>query len=146
MSAKPTGGETAPSLASLMHRLELEVNVAVLARLRREGFEGIRASQVGFIDQMGDGCRMSELARRLNLSPGAVTQMSMQLETMGLVARRMDGADRRAVIVAPTERVKAMWGVAREVVDGVEEEWGRRLGRGRLGQLEAMLRALVEPR
>jgi DNA-binding MarR family transcriptional regulator len=146
MSRRPNRArQPAPSLASLMHRLELEVNQAVLARLRRQGFEGIRASQVAFVDQMGAGCRMSELARRLNLSPGAVTQMSTQLEGMGLVARRMDPADRRAVIVEPTESVRAMWGVAREVVDRVEQDWGHRLQPGQLAQLEAILNALVEP-
>ena len=66
-SSRPGRG---PSLTSKMHRLEVAVNLAVLARLKAAGFDKVRPSHVAFVDQMGDGCRMSVLAKRLNLTPG----------------------------------------------------------------------------
>ena len=45
-----------------------------------------------------------ELAKRAELSPGAMTAMLDQLEDAGMISRRRSTADRRQVIVALTER------------------------------------------
>lgn len=133
-----------PSLASRMHILEMEVNQAVLDRMSELGFAGIRRSHISFVDQMGDGCRMSEMARRLGLTGGAVTQIADQLEKLALVERKMDPTDRRALIVRPTEQVRAAWAQARQIVDEVEVAWRRKLGKKRFAQLQQMLVELAE--
>jgi DNA-binding MarR family transcriptional regulator len=45
-----------------------------------------------------------ELARRAELSPGAMTAMLDQLEGAGMIVRRRSETDRRQVIVALTDR------------------------------------------
>jgi DNA-binding MarR family transcriptional regulator len=52
--------------------------------------------------EAGTGFKPSELASRLDVSPGHVTQLITSLEARGLVARAMDAADRRAVRVRLT--------------------------------------------
>jgi DNA-binding MarR family transcriptional regulator len=133
-----------PSLASRMHRLEMAVNQAVFDRLSEGDFQGIRPSHISFVDQMGNGCRMNEMARRLSLTPGAVTQIADQMEHLGLVSREMDPSDRRAVIVRPTEKVRGVWAQARRIVDQVEAGWARTLGPDRFRALESMIDQLLQ--
>lgn len=119
------------SLTSRMHRLEQRVNSAVLEAVRGAGFERVGASHIGFLDQMGGGCRIGELARRLSVSQAAVSQLADQLETLGLVRRTRDPFDGRAVIVEPTAAVQQGWIVGRRAVDAMESRWRTELGEER---------------
>ena len=48
--------------------------------------------------------RLSELSERLRIAPRSVTEVVDALESRGLAERRPDPADRRATLVALTER------------------------------------------
>ena len=50
-----------------------------------------------------DGIKVSELSNRLNVTPAAVTHMINDLEKTGRVERVADPADRRIVLLRPTE-------------------------------------------
>jgi DNA-binding MarR family transcriptional regulator len=123
------------SLTSRMHRLEQRVNSAVLEAVRGAGFERVGAAHVGFLDQMGSGCRVGELARRLSVSQAAVSQLADQLEALDLVRRVPDPLDRRGVIVEPTAAVRRGWIVARQAVDVVESRWRAELGEERFSMM-----------
>ncbi|GGY56702.1 MarR family winged helix-turn-helix transcriptional regulator [Streptomyces omiyaensis] len=60
--------------------------------------------------------RQSELIHSLGLDPSTVTKMLQRLEQCGLVLRRPDPSDRRAVLVETTEEGRALRG-------GVERAW-----------------------
>jgi len=51
---------------------------------------------------------MSEMARRLNVTQGAVTQTATRLENKGYVVRAKDPKDRRQTTVALTEKGKKL--------------------------------------
>lgn len=51
---------------------------------------------------------MSEMAERLNVTQGAVTQMATRLETKGYVVREKASADRRQTTVSLTEKGKSL--------------------------------------
>lgn len=76
-----------------------------------------------------EGIRMSQLAQRMQLTPGAVTQLVSHLERHGLMERAQDPRDGRAVIVRPTERTRR----------GYSAAWGR------VGELLAAWEALAGP-
>src|SRR5919108_2976877 len=97
------------SLTSRMHRLEQRINAAVLDALHDAGYDGLTPSHDGFLDQMGAGCRMGELARRLGVTRAAVSQLADQLQALGLIERTSDPEDRRAVVVVPTDAVRRGW-------------------------------------
>ena len=126
-----------------MHRLELRVNAAVLEAVRGEGFERLGPSHIAFLDQMGVGCRMGELARRLSVTRAAVSQLADQLEAIGLVRRIQDPLDGRAVIVAPTRAVERGWTVARQAVDSIESRWRTELGERRFREMADAISRLV---
>lgn len=125
-----------------MHRLEQRVNMAVLDAVREAGYE--RPSHIAFLDQMGAGCRMGELATRLGVTRAAVSQLADQLEALGLVRRNRDTLDGRAVIVEPTPAVERGWIVAREAVAGVESRWRAELGERRWREMVDAIERLVE--
>ena len=132
-----------PSLVSRMHRLQRAVSRAVYERLAVEGYAQVRPPHIAFMDQMGAGCRMSELAERLQMTRAAVTQLAQHLERLGLVERVADPSDGRAVIVRPTAASAHGYRVGRQVVDELEHVWSERLGERRFRQFKAMLEEVV---
>lgn len=74
------------------------------------------------------GTRMSQLAERLQLTAGAVTQLVTHLEQHGLVERVRDPVDGRAVLVRPTARTRPGYAASRarvaELIAGMEEAVG----------------------
>ena len=126
-----------------MHRLEQRVNTAVLNAVRAAGYERLGPSHIAFLDQMGAGCRMGELANRLSVTQPAVSQLADQLEGLGLVRRTRDPLDGRAVIVEPTRAVEHGWTVAREAVTRVESRWRKELGEQQFKAIEDAIERLV---
>ncbi|WP_282796380.1 MarR family winged helix-turn-helix transcriptional regulator [Streptomyces sp. CC224B] len=90
--------------------------------------------------------RQSELIRMVDLDPSTVTKMLQRLEQAGHVRRRPDPADRRAVLVEPTEdsgalmrAVERAWNqLEQHTLAGLEPEERAQLGR-LLSRVEANL-------
>ena len=62
------------------------------------------------------GMRLSDLAEALHIAPRSATEVADALQARGLVERRPDPTDRRAVVLTPTEegrRVQAEIAAAR---------------------------------
>ena len=131
------------SLTSRMHRLEQRVNSAVLDAVRLAGYDRLGPSHIAFLDQMGAGCRMGELARRLSVTQAAVSQLADQLETLGLVRRTREPGDGRAVVVEATPAVQRGWMVAREAVTSIESKWRAALGDAHFEALADAIERLV---
>lgn len=80
--------------------------------------------------------RVSDLARRLDVSPAAVSQMLTGLESRGLIERRTSKTDRRAVEVFPTEKGEEL---ARLVQDNFDRLHARLLERMTPDEREAFV-------
>lgn len=81
------------------------------------------------------------LADALGLTSGSVTAMLDRLETVGLVARRPDPADRRRIEVTPTEQAFAM---AEKLWGPLVEEGARTVTRYSGPELELLIGVLEE--
>jgi DNA-binding MarR family transcriptional regulator len=109
-----------------MRRLDRAVHEEVTAMLAEIGYPEVRiAHLLLFIHTPEEeGIRMSQLAERMQLTPGAVTQLVTHLERHGLMERFRDPTDGRAVIVRPTARTRtgyaAAWGRVGELLAGWE--------------------------
>jgi MarR family transcriptional regulator, temperature-dependent positive regulator of motility len=75
-----------------------------------------------------DGTRASALAERSGLTRQALTQIVDDLEALGYVTRRADPADRRAKLVAYTERGREVYETGRRVIAAIEREMAAQLG------------------
>lgn len=66
--------------------------------------------EVHFVVELGsmDSPNMSEVANRLNVTQGAVTQMATRLEKKGYVIRQKDSQDKRVTTISLTEKGKIL--------------------------------------
>lgn len=120
---------------------------------------GINRTDAKFLDLLDQHGQMSagDLARECRLTTGAVTAAIDRLERAGYATRVQDPADRRRVLVEPTERARALgWDMfgpmaeaARRLLDGYSDEQlallveFHRLGRELQQQQAAMIRERI---
>jgi DNA-binding MarR family transcriptional regulator len=84
-----------------------------------------------------------ELAKRSDLSSGAMTNRLDQLEKAGLVRRLRDPADRRGVLVEPTDKGKELWERAIGVQARKEQLIAAALDADERRQLNTLLRRVM---
>jgi DNA-binding MarR family transcriptional regulator len=91
-----------------------------------------------------DGVRLSELADALRIAPRSATEVADGLQERGLVERSPDPADRRAVLLRPTDAGRR---VQREVDDARaadSQELFARLSPADRAELVRLLRRLTD--
>jgi DNA-binding MarR family transcriptional regulator len=71
---------------------------------------------------------MSDLADRMQLTRGAVTQLVTYLEEHGLLKRVPDPEDGRGVVVKPTRAAHRGYESGRRHIAELEEQWMKRVG------------------
>ena len=89
------------------HTRSAAVTVSFLDKPRKYGMENsLFMREVHFVVEIGpEGSpTMGELAQRLNVTQGAVTQMAIRLEKKGYVARAKDAGDKRVTTGSLTEK------------------------------------------
>lgn len=66
--------------------------------------------EVHFVVAIGpeDSPTMGEMAKRLNVTQGAVTQMAVRLEKKGYVIRTKEAQDKRTTVISLTEKGKVL--------------------------------------
>jgi DNA-binding MarR family transcriptional regulator len=89
------------------------------------------------------GTRLTELARRANITPQAMGELVDDLERLGYVTRRPDPGDRRAKLIALTPRGVACVWAAFETIAGIEHRLEDILGERTLGTLRRALNRIV---
>ena len=106
-------------------------------------FLGVHRTDTRVLDVLDMTGRMSagELAKAVHLSPAAVTAALDRLERAGYVRRIRDAADRRRVLVEPTDRLRELtW----ELYGPLAREGERLLGGLTVPQLRLLRDVLRE--
>ena len=121
-------------------------NEILKRRFAAAGFADVRASYGALLIPLfeEDGLRMTELARRARLSKQTLTTMARLLERDGLITRRPDSDDGRAIRIFLTERAKSFQPIADAVLRELDKQVVRALGKARTTQLKQSLDALLE--
>ena len=88
------------------------------------------------------GIRLSELAKRAQLTKQLVNYLVTTLEERGYVERVPDPLDGRARIVRLTERGQQAAEVGTEIIEGIEGEWAAALGSENMDELRTLLERL----
>ena len=91
-----------------------------------------------------DGLRLGELARRARLSKQTLTELVRRLERAGLVERRPDPTDGRAVVVFLPPRARAFAPIAAGVLAELDRRARARLDDEGADALKAALRELLD--
>ena len=89
------------------------------------------------------GIRLSELARRAQLTKQLVNYLVTAVEERGYVERVPDPSDGRAKIVRLTERGQQAAQVGSEIIEGIEHEWAASLDPEDMHELRSLLERLV---
>jgi len=109
-------------------------------RFAESGHPEVRAPHGNVFAFLDDGgTRVSELARRAQITKQSMGELVAQLERNGYVERVPDPDDRRAKLVRSTARGSELYAVARRFVAEVEAEWTERLGQRKMGTLRELL-------
>jgi DNA-binding MarR family transcriptional regulator len=129
-----------------MRRIQNAVHRSMLDALAGAGYPPVRIQHLHVFAHVprDQGMRMSELAERLQLTPGAVTQLVDQLQRLGLIERVPDPSDRRAVRVRPTAAAEAGYEAGRRLLAGREAEWERLVGSRRWATFRAVLSEIAD--
>lgn len=91
-----------------------------------------------------DGSRLTELARRANMTPQAMGELVDELEELGYLTREPDPTDRRAKMIVLTERGRAAVEAGKQTIVGLEARIDEMLGEAGHRTLRALLAKLLE--
>ncbi len=108
------------------------------------GFPQKPAHSAVFAQIAPEGSRLTELARRANMSPQAMGELVDELEQLGYVVRRPDPTDRRAKLITLTKKGQACIAAGIATIDGIEQQLTDRLGERGHQQLRILLTKLLD--
>lgn len=90
-----------------------------------------------------DGSRLTELARRANITPQAMGELVDELEELGYITRQPDPTDRRAKLIVLTASGRAAVEAGRQTIVGLEKRITEILGEKEHKSLREMLSELL---
>jgi DNA-binding MarR family transcriptional regulator len=132
--------------AFLLGRAYLNYQTVLQSLLEAEGLdEHFRPGQGSILFSLfeGDGASMSELAARTSLAASSVTQVISQMERSGLVKRKRDVNDGRAVRVHLTPLARRLEPRCRALNERVHELLQAGLSPREASELRRLLAAVV---
>ncbi len=116
-------------------------------RVEAAGLKDIRPGHgCVFSNVQPAGSRLTELAERACMTKQTVGEVASDLEGLGYVERVPDPADGRAKIIRLTERGREAQVIGRDLVDGLERDWGERYGEENVAALRRALELVTAER
>lgn len=128
----------------VIDRLYYQINEKLAERLQVAGFVEIRAAHGKVFENLGSGCRVSELAEKAQVTKQSMAELVAYLEEHDYLIRSEDKSDRRAKIVHLTSRGKRAARAAELFLDEIYEEWTVKLGSKRLAEVQSTLSELLQ--
>ncbi len=145
MSGHSVRKEREPGLGILAARLLFAVQDELFAQLTLRGHQELRPSHgvvLAHLDRNGN--RATELAALSGRHKQIVGRAVDELEALGYVERRPDPADRRAKLVLPTERGRAVIALSDRLMLEIEQQVGAAIGAGPYAEFHATLIAAAD--
>ncbi len=132
------------NLALLLELAFKRLDAALIRQLRANGFADLRPAHSQVFGAIpAEGARVGEMAAQAGITQQSMSELVDSLERLGYLERRPDPSDRRARIIAFTERgweaVRA--GIA--TVDAIEREWAQRIGDRQADAMRAALEIIA---
>jgi DNA-binding MarR family transcriptional regulator len=137
-------GYSADNIGALVRDLHMAVDQRIDVRMASAGFGDLRITHGKVFQFVGDGCTVTELAVRAQMTRQAMTELVDYLEPRGYLERLRHPTDRRSRIVRLTPRGRATLPVALGAIREIETEWQHVLGSRRMDQLRRALQQLRE--
>jgi DNA-binding MarR family transcriptional regulator len=129
-----------PNLGVLLREPFLIGSELLHQHFAEQGHPEVRAPHGAVMQFLGnDGTRVSDLARRAQITKQSMAELVGHLERHGYVERVPDPSDRRAKLVRATSKGLEVHAIAGRFITRLEREWEQRLGKAKMKQLKALL-------
>jgi DNA-binding MarR family transcriptional regulator len=133
-----------PHIGILVRLPYLEITKAGYEHANELEFKDIKTYHSAVFQSIGDGARMTDMARKTNMTKQNMKHLLEQLETAGYVARFADETDGRAVLFKLTEKGWAFKNTLFQFVVDIEHEWAELIGLENFIQLKKSLARINE--
>lgn len=138
-----SGIAEAPYIGALLRLAHQVARARLLQALAERGLADINQAYFSLFQYPSiDGMRPSEVARRLGISKQALNHLLGQVEKLGYLERRCEGAERH-VVVRLTARGWRVIETNIAAVRRLEADWQRQLGKQRFASLKEALKELT---
>lgn len=142
--AMPRRPQIPRSTFELLFRAARLVNERAIARIQREGRTRLRLAHTQLFPHITfEGIRLTEVARRLQVTKQAIGPLVDELVEAGMVERIPDPHDQRAKLIRWTRAGRAALDHGLDVLARLEQELAPVVGRTRMAGLATTLEALV---
>jgi DNA-binding MarR family transcriptional regulator len=132
------------STFELLFRAARLVNERAIARIQREGATRLRLAHTQLFPHITfDGVRLTEVAKRLEVTKQAIGPLVDELVEAGMVERIADPADQRAKLIRWTRAGRAAMQHGLGVLARLERELAPAVGPARMAALADTLEALI---
>ncbi len=132
------------SLSRLLLEFGKDYERRVMDLLHQRGHPLIRPSHATVFANLSEGAvRVTELAERAHVTQQAMGKMLKEMERIGYIVRDVDGSDRRAKKIRPTQRGLELMRDSVVAVEEVRQFYANQVGEEALNDLEASLSRCV---
>lgn len=143
-SSRAEGRRREDGLGILAARLLFAIQDDLYAQLEQAGCGDLTRSHGAVVAHLDDdGVRATELARRSGRHKQVVGRIVDELEELGYVERRPEPDDRRAKLIVPTARGRAVMRLSDEIIERLERRLSSTLGQSDYADFRRGLRAVV---
>jgi DNA-binding MarR family transcriptional regulator len=135
----------APGLGMLAAQLLFAVQDELYRRLEAAGYGDLRPRHgivIAYLDEQGS--RATELAALSGRHKQLVGRVVDELEALGYVTRTPDPADRRAKLVVPTSRGRAVMRLSDQIMDDLGRRGAAAVGADAYGQFRRTFQRLID--
>ena len=128
------------NLSRLLLEFGRDYERRVMELLNQRGHPLIRPSHATVFANLSDGAvRVTELAERAHVTQQAMGKMLKEMERIGYIVRDIDGSDRRAKKIRPTQRGLDLMRDSMVAADEVRQHYAKQVGEEALQELESVL-------
>jgi DNA-binding MarR family transcriptional regulator len=134
-----------PDLGILSSRTLFGLQRELYTKLAELGYPDLRpqhGSVLAYLDE--EGSRATDLAAQSGRSKQVIATLIDELAELGYVERRRDPADRRAKIVMPTEKGRALTATTDALLAAMEAEHAQAVGEEAYQEFKRVFRLVVE--
>lgn len=136
--------QPSPNTISLLGQAYSLLGFQIVEGVVAAGFPQKPKHSAVFAQIDANGSRLTDLARRANITPQAMGELVDELEDLGYVTRKADPSDRRAKLIVLTRRGRAAVDAGRGAVVGLERDITEILGERGHASLRKMLLKILE--